>query len=41
MQFESFHWLNHHGNLQSGVPIFFRGEKERLIQLLDYSYAAP
>ena len=29
------------GNLRSGVPIFFRGGKERLIQLLDYSSAAP
>ena len=28
-------------NLRSGVPIFFRGGKERLIQLLDYSSAAP
>ena len=28
-------------NLRSGVPMFFHGEKERLIQLLDYSSAAP
>ena len=29
-------------NLPSGVPIsFFSGGKERLIQLLDYSSAAP
>ena len=28
-------------NLRSVVPIFFRGGKERLIQLLDYPSAAP
>ena len=30
-----------HSNLRSGVPIFFRCGKERLIQLLDYWSAAP
>ena len=30
------------GNLRSGVPLLFVGAgKERLIQLLDYSSAAP